>query len=542
LNRKIIFKLGAAGLFIISFFLINCGPNSPDFDLVIKDGIIIDGTGGPAYTGDVAIQGDRIVQIGTLGDFRAKRQINVQGLIVAPGFIDVHTHCDRGIVENPSVTNYILQGVTTVIGGNCGGHPYPLADLFTALETKGTAPNFGSLIGHNTIRSEVMGYRMDLPTSQETLKMKSLIRQEMEAGGLGFSTGLSYLPGIYSNTQELIELASAVAPYQGIYASHIRDQAEHITEAIKEAIQIGEENGIQIQISHIKLADDSIWGELERITVPVEAARNRGVRVFLDQYPYIATSSGFTSSLPSWAFDGGRQEFFKRLSDKDQYLKIKDFIIQRRLTSTRGIDRLSKIFIADYKHDPGFQGKNLKEILLSQGKEANISNAADLILEIEKNGGASGVFFQMDEADVEKLMQLSYNMIASDGAVRIKGEGIPHPRNYGTFPRVLSHYCRNKNVLSLEDAVKKMTSLPAETFSLHDRGSLKPGMYADITIFDYESIQDNATFGEPHQNNIGIIYVLVNGKFIVEQNAPTGELPGMVIYGAGKKQGEKVDN
>jgi len=320
----------------------------------------------------------------------------------------------------------------------------------------------------------------------------------MEAGALGFSTGLAYLPGTYSTTEELVELASVAAQYNGIYASHIRDQGLHITEAIQEAIEIGRRNNMPVQISHIKLAEDIVWNELKRITGPVEEARKKGIKVTLDQYPYTATSSGFTSSFPSWAFEGGRKEFLRRLEDKKTYKKIKEFIIKKRLTSSRGIDKPGTIYIGRYPKSPEYEGKNLREILILRGKEPSVENAADLIIEIERSGGASGVFFQMDEKDVEDLMKLSYNMHASDGGVQVIGKGVPHPRNYGTFPRVIGLYVRKKGIISLEEAVRKMTSLPAQTLGILDRGLLREGMYADLAIFDYASFEDRATFQNPH--------------------------------------------
>jgi N-acyl-D-amino-acid deacylase len=520
----------------LTFLAIFCGRES--YDLVIKNGLIVDGTGEPAYAGDIAIRGDRIVKIGNVKGSRATETIEASGLVVTPGFIDVHTHCDRGIKRVPTVDNYIHQGVTTVIGGNCGGHPFPLAELFRDLEEEGISINFGCLIGHNTIRREVMEYKMEAPTKEEMAQMKTLIDQEMRAGGLGFSTGLSYLPGIYSKTEELVELASVISPYDGIYASHIRDQARLITEAITEAIEVGEKNGITVQISHIKLADDSVWGETERITKPVEDARERGVNVFLDQYPYTATSSGFTSSFPSWAFEGGRNQFLERTKNPEIYTKIKAYIIERRLASTKGINKLETIYIANSSNYGEYEGKNLQDILLSRGKEPTVENGADLIIEIEKNGGASCVFFQMDEKDVEDLMKLPYNMHASDGSVQEIGRGVPHPRNYGTFPRVISHYVREKGVLSLEEAVRKMTSLPADVFKLKDRGKLKEGMYADVCVFDFENFNDRATFSNPHQYSQGLSYVIINGEIVVQEDTHTNKRSGMILYGAGKGQGE----
>jgi len=538
MKKSILILLLAAG-FIYPVFILNCFSPQQSYDLVIKNAQIIDGSGKAGFTGDVGVKDGRIIKLGDVATNNVQKIIEAEGLILTPGFIDVHTHCDRGIAEIPTVDNYIHQGVTTVIGGNCGSHPFPLKELFSKLEKEGIALNFGCLIGHNTIRRKVMGYKMEELTPEELEEMKILIDGEMKAGALGFSTGLAYLPGIYSNTEELVNLASAIASYKGIYASHIRDQGDHITEAIKEAIEVGERNGIPVEISHIKLAKDSVWGEHEMITVPIEEAKKRGVNVHLDQYPYTATSSGFTSSFPSWAFEGGKKEFLKRLKDRETYNRIKNYIIEKRLTSTKGIDKLETICIASYEKNPDWQGKNLTEILISRGQKPKIQNAADLIIEIEKNGGASGVFFQMDEKDVQYLMKLAYTMHASDGAVQVFGEGVPHPRNYGTFPRVISYYVRKKGVLSLEEAIRKMTSLPAQVFSLKDRGLIKEGMFADIAIFDYENIKEKATFSDPHQYGEGFSYVIVNGEIIIENDKYTGERPGMVLYGCGKDEGKE---
>jgi len=513
---------------------ISQGCSKASYHIVIKNGTIIDGSGSPPFIADIGIAEEKIVFVGAIDKSEGDIIIDAQGLMVTPGFIDVHTHCDRGISGTPTVDNYILQGVTTVIGGNCGGHQFPLEELFKALKAKGISVNFASLIGHNTIRREVMNYSMDRPSAEELKRMKDLIEDEMKAGALGFSTGLAYIPGTYSDTEELVEMASAVKPFGGIYATHLRDQGEHITQAIEEAIKIGEMNNIPVQISHIKLSDDSVWGKTEMITKPVESAQQRGVEVYLDQYPYTATSSGFASSFPSWAFEGGTEKFLERLKVQDTRSKIKKHIIQRRLSSSKGINKLETIYIATYRKNPEYQGKNLSEILIMQNKMPTVDNAVELIIEIQKSGGAQGVFFQMDEKDVEYLMRLPYTMHASDGEVQIKGKGVPHPRNYGTFPKVINFYVKEKKILTLEDAVRKMTSLPAKAFRLENRGKILEGMFADIVIFDYERFKDRATFSDPHQYSQGLEYVIVNGEISVKDNQLTGTCSGMVIYGPGK--------
>lgn len=527
---------------LVFFFILKSFTPGQDFSILIKNGYILDGTGNPWFKGDIGIEADRIAEIGNLARRRAGLTIDATNLMVTPGFIDIHTHCDRQIADVPTVDNYILQGVTTVIGGNCGGHPYPLSELFLKLEETGISVNFGCLAGHNTIRREVMGLKMDEPIPDELKKMKALIRQEMEAGAMGFSTGLAYLPGAYSDTPELVSLASAMAPFGGLYASHIRDQGQKISQAMEEAIEVGEKNAIPVLISHIKLAEDMVWGKTEMITGPVESARERGVEVFLDQYPYTATSSGFTSSLPSWCFEGGREKFLERLEDEKTYRKIKSHVIQRRLSTTKDIDKLQTIYIARSENFPDYEGKNLREILLSQDKDPTVENGAELIIDIEKNGGASGIFFQMDEKDVADLMKLTYTMHGSDGSIQILGEGVPHPRNYGTFPRIIAFYVREKGVIEIEDAIRKMTSLPAQVLRIRDRGILKKGMYADIAVFDLESFRDRATFADPHQYGQGLRCVIVNGEIVVRDDSHTGKRPGMVIYGPGKKQEEQNES
>ncbi|MFW6131195.1 MAG: N-acyl-D-amino-acid deacylase family protein [Candidatus Aminicenantaceae bacterium] len=521
-------------IFISLLFSSYIFANTP-YDLIIKNGSIIGGSGDSSFNADIGIRDGKIVKVGIIEASQAEKVIDATNLTVCPGFIDIHTHCDGNIDNIPTVHNYVHQGVTSVIGGNCGGHPFPLQQLFRNIEDNGIAINFGCLIGHNTIRRKVMGYSMEAPTDKEIEQMKILVYLEMKAGALGLSTGLAYLPGIYSDNEEIIELASIVSIFGGIYASHIRDQGVYINESIKEAIEVGEKNNIPVQISHIKLADDAVWNELEKVTEPVEKARNRGVQVTLDQYPYTATSSGFTSSFPSWCFEGGRQQFLNRLKDETKLRQIKLHIRERRLLSKKGINKLETIYIANYPKNSNFEGKNLKQILLEQGKKPSVANALNLIIEIEKNGGASGVFFQMDEKDVEDFMKLPYVMHASDGGIRVLGSGVPHPRNYGTFPRIIGYYVREKKVISLEEAVRKMTSLPASVLGLKKRGLIHEGMYADITIFDKDKFKDKATYSKPHQYSTGLHYVIVNGKIVLYQGQLTGAFPGVILYGKGKK-------
>ncbi|MEW6455461.1 MAG: D-aminoacylase [Acidobacteriota bacterium] len=504
---------------------------SRKYDFVIKNGLIIDGSGNPWFMGDVGIIDKEIKKVGVISEKKAKKIIDAKNLIVCPGFIDIHTHADRGILEVPTAYNYVLQGVTSVIGGNCGGSVFPLKEFFKKIKNTGISLNFGSLVGHNTIRKEVMGLKMADPTEEEMNKMMELLEKEMKSGALGLSTGLAYMPGVYSKTEELVKLGMVVAKHNGIYASHIRNQGKYIEQAIEEAILIGEKNKIPVEISHVKLADEVVWGEIDKILKPILNARRRGIEVTTDQYPYTATSSGFSSSFPSWALEGGREKFIERIKDNENYKRIRDTIINNRLTSQRGINKLQGIYIVSYPYDRAFEGRNLEEILDMIGKKPTIENAADLIIEIEKNGGAQAIFFQMDEKDVEEIMKLPFNMIGSDGGVIKYGEGFPHPRSYGTFPRILSKYVREKNMIELEDAIRKMTSLPAQTLRLEKRGMIKEGYFADIVIFDPERIKDRADFSSPHRYPEGIKYVFVNGEIVAENGNHTRKFPGMILYG-----------
>ena len=508
--------------------------SSPPLDLIIRGGMVLDGTGNPWFRADVGVHGARIVALGDLQGLKAGSTLEARGLVVCPGFVDLHTHCDRDMEDLPGADNYLSQGVTTVIGGNCGDHPYPLEGLLRSLQRKGIGPNLGFLAGHNTIRQKVMGFVGRPPTGQEMSRMKQVLEGEMKAGALGLSTGLSYLPGIYADTEELVELASVAARWGGIYATHLRDQGQKIREAVEEAILIGQRAGLPVQISHIKLADEAVWGRLELVRQPVEAARRQGLEVSLDIYPYTATSSGFTSSFPAWVFEGGPQKFQERIKDPAVLERVRQHIIRRRLTSVRGTNTLRAIFLAHCRKFPQYQGLNLESILRQRGWPLTVESAADLIIDLEKNGGASGIFFQMDEADVEGFLGWPWVMIASDGGLQKIGQGRPHPRSYGTFPRVIARYVRERGILSLSEAVRKMTSYPAQVLRLADRGLIITGLAADLVVFDPQAFADTATFEAPHSFSQGLTAVLVNGQVVWENGRPTGRRPGRILFGRGK--------
>ncbi len=525
--RKILLTL------VITVFFVFTGCGEQSFDLLIRDGIIIDGSGKEKFKADMGIAGDRITAVGDLQNAIAVKTIDAEGLIVAPGFIDVHTHCERGLPAIPSNENYIKQGVTSVVGGNCGGSPLDLDKYFTLIESKSVSTNIAVLIGHNTVRAKVMGMVDREPTDDEMEEMKILIDKAMIDGAVGFSTGLGYLPGMFSKTEEIIELNKVVGKYDGIYASHIRDQGLGMYESVIEAVRIGEEGGTRVQVSHLKLSIDKFWGETEKLDKVFREALGRGVEVYSDEYPYVAGNTSLSAVFPPWSLAGGK--LLENLKDPEKREKIRDdFFETGRMKTYRDRDMLSAIQIANYRKDPGFEGKNLREILEMRGKEPNRQNGVELAMEIVESGDASCIFFLMDERDVGKIMNYPYNMIASDGGVIRHGQGVPHPRSYGTFPRVLGKYVRNEKVLSLEDAVYKMTSLPAKAFRFKDRGLLKKNHYADIVIFDKDKVIDTATFKDPHQYPMGISYVLVNGVVTVAEGELTGNYGGSPLYGPGK--------
>ena len=370
-----------------------------------------------------------------------------------------------------------------------------------------------------------MGNDDRAPSQEELNCMKTLVNQEMVAGAVGFSTGLSYIPGRYATTEEIIQLTKMIQPFHGVYATHMRNQGEFIKEAIEEAIHIGRTAGVGVQISHIKLANETVWGEYQCITEPIEKARNEGIPVFTDQYPYTATSSGFSSSFPGWAVAGGFEKFAERIKDDDARQKIKKALIKNRLTSEQ-TNPLESIYISQNDNHPEYEGKTLAELLDLLKKEQTISNGAELIMTLYAEDQPNGVFFQMDEKDVFTLMKLPYTMVGSDGGVHVPGKGSPHPRAYGSFPRIFKYV--KKKVLSLPDAVRKMTSLPALAMGFYQRGTIREGMYADIAIFDSD-ITDTATYDMPHQYPNGIHWVIVNGK-IAAHNTKIRENAGKILY------------
>ena len=499
------------------------------FDLVITHARILDGTGNPWFRGHVAIQDGRIAAITRGAPPQALRTINARDHIVAPGFIDVHTHVEQSIQDRPTADNYAHGGVTTVITGNCGGSDDDLAVFFKKIDA-GTSINVASLIGHNTVRRQVMGMVNRAAQADEIERMQALVQQGMLAGAVGFSSGLIYLPGMFSSTDEISALASVAAAHQGVYATHMRDESNRITQAIDETLDIGRRNRMPVQISHIKLSGNANWGRAADIVQRIEAARASGLEVAVDQYPYTASSTQLSVLLPDDVLDGGLPEARKKIADAS----TRATIVARMVANAKLRQRPSFAYavVASYAADSSLNGKSIAAINLQRGRAPTLEQEAGTILELLAVGNAQMVLHGMDEADVRQFMRYPHNMVASDGSVQ-SGLGMPHPRSYGTHARVLGRYVREEKLLSLEEAVRRMTSLPAQHFQLKDRGLLKVGLAADIVIFDDKTVADRATFSDPHQFAAGIEAVIVNGQVVVEGGRHSGAKPGRALRGAG---------
>ena len=502
------------------------------FDLLIKNGRIVDGTGTPWYEADVGIVGDRITRVGNLSVATAPQVIDATGLIVAPGFIDPHTHALRGIFDVPNAESALLQGVTTLTEGNDGSSPYPIDRHYADIQDLRISPNWAVFVGQGTIRQRVIGFGLRKASPQEMDRMKQMVRDAMEQGALGISTGLFYVPGSFTSTEEVIELSKVAAEYNGIYISHIREEAAQLIDSVQETIRIGEEAGIPVQITHHKVIGVENWGASIESLRLVDEARARGVDVTIDQYPYTASQTSINALIPQWAQAGGREEMLNRINSPETYSTIKNEVIAKILYDRGGGDP-KNVFISRNSWDPNMAGKNLAELTMEAGMEPTPENAAEIVFDIIRGGGATAVYHAIGPEDVDRIMRHPATAIGSDGPVGVFGEGAPHPRQYGTFARILGHYVRERGVITLEEAVKKMSSQSARRLGIHDRGLITEGYFADVAVFDAEEIIDRASFEQPHQYATGMKFVLVNGEVVVENGAHTGRRPGRILHGPG---------
>ncbi len=506
------------------------------YDLIMRNARIVDGTASPWYRGDVAVRGDTIALIAPRIEARAARIVDVNGLVVSPGFIDIHTHARRGIFDVPTADNYVRQGVTTLIEGPDGSSPIPLAPFLEKVAATHITPNFGMFIGQGSIRSEVIGEVDRAATTAEMDKMRALVRQGMEDGALGLSSGLFYVPGTFTPTEEVIELARVAGEMGGIYISHMRDEAKGVIESVRETLVIGERGHLPTQITHHKVVGKANWGRSVDTLRMVDEARARGVDATIDQYPYTASATSIGAALlPAWAQEGGREATLKRLKDPATRAKIKAESV-RILRDERGGGDPKNVAVSSCQFDPSLAGKNLAQITQGRGLPITLENAAETAMWIVEQGGCGGIFHAIGEEDLQRILVHPATMIGSDGEIPIFGRNSPHPRSYGTFARVLGVYVREKKLLSLETAVQKMSAFPAQRLGLADRGVLRVGMKADMAIFDPARVRDTATFEKPHSYAEGVTHVIVNGQIVFENGAMTAARPGRILYGPSTKR------
>ena len=482
------------------------------WDILIQNGAVVDGTGGSRFIADVAVLGDQIVAVSSirLDPGLAREVIDASGKIVSPGFVDIHTHLEP-LLNLPGGESHVRQGVTTALGGPDGTAPWPLEQYLDRADEIGVGLNVGFMVGHNTIRREVIGLEDRAPTAAELVQMQDMVDQGMIEGAWGISTGLKYLPGAFAELDELVALSSVVVPYGGFYTSHLREEGLGLLESVSEALEIGKQANIPVVLTHHKVVGQPMWGSSDITLAMVDSARIAGTDVMIDQYPYTASHSGITILIPAWAMEGGTDALLTRMEDPflaDSILSGIEFNIKY----DRGGNDLKRVQFSSVSWDKSLEGKTLYDWAVRDGLEPTPANGAKLVVESVRRGGANGIYHAMDEGDVEAIMSHPQTMIASDGRLVALGDGHPHPRWYGTFPRVLGLYSRERGILELEEAVLKMTFMPAKRIGLAKRGQVKIGWFADLVVFDSETIIDRATFQNPHQYPVGIEWVLVNGK------------------------------
>ena len=507
-------------------------------DLLIKNGRIVDGTGNSWIYGDIAIKDGKIAAIGKLNSLSAIKTIDATGLIIAPGFIDVHTHIEGEERTNPTADNFVYDGVTTVVTGNCGASRVQIEQYLSMIDSLKTSINVATLIGHNDVRRAVLGNSNRDPDEAELKKMEALVEAAMQEGAVGLSTGLIYIPGTYSKTGEIVRLAQVASRYNGVYASHMRNEGDSVTQAIDEALHIGRTANLPVEISHFKVSGQQNWGRSKETVALIEKARLEGIDVTIDQYPYTASSTSLSTLLPDEILADGADSIHTRLQRPD----VKRYVTEQMLKSLkrRKLKHFSYAVVAFHRADTSLNGKSIEEINLIKGRKHKAKYEAETIIDLMLAGGAGMVFHGMSEEDVKRIMRYPYNMFASDASIRVFNQGVPHPRGYGTNARVLGKYVRDEKVLSLEEAIRRMTSLPAQKFRLADRGLLRTGMAADIVIFNEKEVQDLATFEKPHQYARGFQYVIVNGGLVVENGKHTGVRTGKPLYGAGVKNNQSL--
>lgn len=495
-------------------------------DIILRGGRVLDGTGNPWVLGDVAIQADRIVAVGRLGGWEGAEEFDVSGLYVAPGFIDAHSHAGQGLAseDRSHAEPQLAQGVTTLFVNPDGGGPVDLPAQRRDLLEHGLGINVAQLVPHGSIRAQVMGLEDRAATPEEMDQMRALVREGMKAGAFGLSTGPFYAPGSFADTSELAALAAIAAEYGGIHTSHIRDEGDYsigLVASVDEVIQVARETGVRSIVTHVKALGPRVWGYSGAVIRRVELAREEGLEIFTDQYPYTASATSLAAALiPRWAQEGGEDRMRERFDDPSVSERLRGEVWEN-------LDRrggAARIQFRSHREDPSIEGRTLETVAAERGLDP-----VEMTLALLREGGPGIVSFNMDDADVHAFMRQPWNMIASDGSFPRWGEGVPHPRSYGAFSRVLRKYVVEDGILTLEDAVRKMTSLPALVHRMEDRGALRAGAVADIVVFDLDRVEDRATFTEPHQLSRGMVHVFVNGELAIRDGEFTGRRAGRVL-------------
>ncbi|HEY8399599.1 MAG TPA: D-aminoacylase [Flavihumibacter sp.] len=519
-NRKKLITVLAAGL------LLSPNVKAQDFDLLLTNGKIINGTGNAWFYGDLGIKDGKIAAVGQLKEKSARRVVDVKGQVIAPGFIDVHGHVEGSIFKKPTADNFIYDGVTTIITGNCGSAADDLGEFFRQIDSAKTSINVASLAGHNTIRRLAVGLENIPITAEHQQKMDNLMDKAMRDGAVGLSTGLIYLPGIFSKTEEVVSLAKVAAKHGGIYASHIRSEGNKVAEAIDEAIEIGRQAGLPVQISHFKVAGRANWGRSTETLGYIKKAREQGYDVTIDQYPYTASSTNLNTQLPDWAQSGGLDSIRKRLADPETKARIEKEMLE--MLKRNKYPNYSHAVVARHGADSSYDGKSITEINLLKGRKNKVKEEIKTVLDLINAGGAQMVYHSMNENDLRYFMAYPNNMVGADAGVS-DGTGMPHPRGYGTNARILGKYVREEKIITLVEAIRRMTSLAAQKFNLPSRGLLMEGKAADIVVFDPDTVADKAEFTAPHQFSVGFSYVIVNGEITLEEGRHIGTRSGQVI-------------
>ena len=521
--------------------------SAQDFDLLIRGGTIVDGTGNPAFVGDLGIKGGRIAAMGRLAGRTAARSIDASGLTVAPGFIDIHNHSDTTIVLDGDAQSMVRQGVTSMIFGE-GGSAAPSARwkdfraYFAQLMKQGISTNIGSYVGSSEIWTFVHGQKAGPPTVEELDRMRSLVRVAMEQGALGVASSLSGPPGSWIDTDTLVTMCEVASKYGGIYSTHMRTEGRGVFESVAEAIDIGRRANVPVDIIHLKIAEHQMWGQMPELTATIAAARARGLEVQANVYPYRAGQNNLASIIPPWAHEGGAKVMIERLKDPSLRARLDEEINHgiagtnwyNHYTATGGWEGMLLVSLSNPKYTQ-FEGKRMSEVIRALNKPG-----IDVLFELleNNNGSVPTVYFHHAEDDMRYAMKQPWVSIGSDGtAVTETGPlaaGNPHPRYFGTFPRVLARYVREEKLISMEEAIRKMTSANAAKVRQYDRGLLRAGMAADVTVFNAATIVDHATYEKPHQYATGVEYVVVNGRVVLDRGVHTGARAGVILYGPGR--------